>query len=74
MLAGDIYGAVLQHGEVFAGYHAFHEGLCRGLIGSVLAFVAYSSGAFYLLVDAGFAWGLFPDLILGSDNLHDDVF
>ncbi len=52
MVAHQIDGTMLQHGKVFTLYHASYERLGRIIGGVVLTFVAYSSCAFYLLVDA----------------------
>lgn len=70
MVAHKIDGTMLQHGIVFTLYHASYKRLSR-IIGSVvLAFVAYSSCAFYLLVDAEFSWLLQPDFKRWSLYFH----
>lgn len=70
MVADEIDCAMLQHGEVLALNHAAHERLGRVFCGVVLTLVAYSSGAFYLLIDTEFSRILEPNLIFWSFYFH----
>ena len=63
MAANKVNGSMFQHRKVLMLNHATDKGLCRIFGRVILTLVAYSSGTFYLLIDAQFTRLLEPYLI-----------